>query len=228
MSTKNGFVFTSNRDETTLRAATAPQEYLINNCKLFFPKDPLAGGTWYAANQYGNILVLLNGAEEKHEHKPPYNQSRGQIVLEIISNKNPFSYWQNIGLQKVEPFTIVLFQDNRLYQLRWNETHKSELELSVSKPHIWSSSTLYNAENRHLRAKWFLEFLETKQNITADDMLDFHSNTHAENTENGLIIDRNGLLKTLSITQSVISKTTINMNYTDLINVQNFSISFEI
>ena len=228
VATKNGFVITSNRDEQVLRAAIVPSKYQINNQNLFFPKDPTAGGTWYAVNENGNVLVLLNGAAEKHQHKPPYIKSRGLLVLDIISNKNPILSWENVDLTGIEPFTLVLFQNQKLHQLQWNETSKSALELDVSKPHIWSSSTLYDAENRKIRAQWFFESLLMTNDVNANDLMHFHTNTHTENTKNGLIINRNNQLKTLSITQSVITKNTINMIYNDLLTKKNTALSIDI
>ena len=222
------YIFTSNRDEQVLRAATEPKYYLINNTNLYFPKDPLAGGTWYCANQNGTILVLLNGATEKHQHQPPYNRSRGLVVLELITNNNSIAFWDTINLHKVEPFTIILFQNNKLYQLRWDEICKTKIELDTNLKHIWSSSTLYPKEIREQRARWFMDYTNKIENINNNDLLDFHQNTHNENHENGLVINRNDKLKTLSITQTVIQKKTIKMIYKDLINFSEHEINFEI
>jgi hypothetical protein len=32
----------------------------------YLSKDPKAGGTWYVVDEKGTVLVLLNGANEKH------------------------------------------------------------------------------------------------------------------------------------------------------------------
>jgi hypothetical protein len=94
------------------------------------------------------VAVLLNGAAEKHQLKPTYRKSRGLILLDIISADSPIEHWKTINLLDLEPFTIVLFQENKLYQLRWNEIEKETIDLDVSKNHIWSSSTLYPKEIR--------------------------------------------------------------------------------
>ncbi|WP_264554454.1 NRDE family protein [Flavobacterium sp. N1861] len=66
---KNGSCLTSNRDEKVAREkAIPPTEYFINNKKVIFPKDPKAGGTWFAYDEK-NIIILLNGAKEKTHHK---------------------------------------------------------------------------------------------------------------------------------------------------------------
>lgn len=228
LATKDGIVLTSNRDEQVLRAAIVPSKYQINNQDIFYPKDPAAGGTWYAVNKNGNVIVLLNGAAEKHHRKPPYSKSRGLVVLDIISNQNPISLWDDMDLSGIEPFTLVLFQNQKLHQLQWNETIKSAIVLDISKPHIWSSSTLYDTEHRKMRAQWFFDYLKTKNDFNAKDLMHFHENTHVENTKNGLIINRNEKLKTLSITQSVIRSNTINMIYNDLLNKKITELTIEI
>ena len=75
-----------------------PKNYLINNKNIIFPKDAKAGGTWFAASESGTILVLLNGAKEKHQVQLSYRKSRGQIVLDIISSFSPKDIWNEIDL----------------------------------------------------------------------------------------------------------------------------------
>ncbi len=219
-------IITSNRDEQVARPAVEPRNYLVNQKNLFFPKDPKAGGTWYVVDENANVLVLLNGAEEKHQWNPPYRRSRGLIVLDLFSEASAISAWQEIDLENVEPFTLVLFQDQKLYQLRWNGTEKSTLQLDVNENHIWSSSTLYAQEIRQQRAQWFAAFLDTKPEVTFEEMFHFHRYTEAENSQHGLIINRNDKLKTLSITQSVIDQNKITVMHHDLIEQKEFSNTF--
>jgi uncharacterized protein with NRDE domain len=116
--TNQGCIITSNRDEKISRAkAISPQEYEIDGKKIIFPKDPKAGGTWIAHTN-NKIVVLLNGAKEKHIAKPAYKKSRGLIVLEIASGNDSLECWKNIDLTEIEPFTIVLFENNKLYSSR--------------------------------------------------------------------------------------------------------------
>lgn len=217
-------ILTHNRDEKIARpSAIEPQKYSINNTEIYFPKDPKAGGTWYAVAQNGTTIVLLNGADEKHQLKPSYRKSRGLIVLDLISSNSPIEAWASIDLSEIEPFTLVLYQDSKLYQLRWNEVEKTTLNLDVSQNHIWSSSTLYPKDIREKRANWFHTFLDAKPEVDEKEMFNFHRYTEGENQENGLIINRNNVMKTLSITQSVIEKNNIVLSYVDLQNQQEFT-----
>ena len=206
--------------------ALEPKNYLINNKKITFPKDNKAGGTWYAVDEFSNVLVLLNGSEEKHVLKDNYRKSRGLIVLDLISSNSPFQEWKTIDLENIEPFTIVLFENQKLYQLRWNEMEKNTKELDANESYIWSSSTLYSKEIREQREQWFHTFLDTKPIVNEQELFHFHRYTEVENTEHGLIINRNNSLKTLSITQSIIEKNKVIINYSDLVAKQDFSNTF--
>jgi hypothetical protein len=169
------------------------------------------------------VLVLLNGAEEKHILKSGYRKSRGLIVLDLIGSNSPLEAWQSIDLNNIEPFTLVLFENQKLYQLRWDEFQKSSLTLDINQNHIWSSSTLYSKEIREKRANWFFTFLDTEPEVNEKELFNFHRYTEGENTEHGLVINRNDVLKTLSITQTVIEKNKVSIHYNDLIAEKDFS-----
>ena len=227
VATNDTVIITSNRDEKVIRpSAIPPKKYHINGKDILFPKDPKAGGTWFAVDENSNVLVLLNGAEEKHILKEKYNRSRGLIVLELIGEISPLEMWQTIDLENVEPFTLVLFEDQKLYQLRWNEIEKTTLALDVTKNHIWSSSTLYSAAIREKRANWFNTFLDTKPEVNEAELFNFHRYTEEENTEHGLVINRNDALKTLSITQAVVEKNKVQMSHYDLMKNDSFNHAF--
>jgi uncharacterized protein with NRDE domain len=221
------FIITSNRDEQVLRpSAIEPRNYVVNGKNVIFPKDPKAGGTWFAIDEFSNVVVLLNGANEKHVFKERYRKSRGLIVLEVISAASPIVFWENIDLENIEPFTIVLVENQKLYELQWNEIAKSTIELDVKQSYIWSSATLYSEEIRKNRAEWFYNFLDTNPKVTAAEMLDFHRYTKPENAENGLVINRNNFLKTLSITQAVIQKNKVAVQYADLQAEKKYATTF--
>lgn len=153
------YIITSNRDEQVLRPkAIEPKNYLIHHKNVFFPKDSKAGGTWYAVDENANVIVLLNGAKEKHTIRDGYRKSRGLIVLDLIGCESILKAWTAIELENIEPFTLVVFENLELYQLRWDGEEKSTLQLDETKNHIWSSSTLYPQEVRESRAKWFCQF----------------------------------------------------------------------
>jgi uncharacterized protein with NRDE domain len=223
---KGKAILTHNRDEKVARpSAIEPLKYSINQQNIYFPKDQKAGGTWYAVAENGTVLVLLNGADEKHKLKPSYRKSRGLIVLELISSNSPIEEWSSIDLSNIEPFTVVLFQNEKLYQLRWNEVEKSTLNLDVNQSHIWSSSTLYSKEIRENRVELFQNFMVSNE-ISAEKIFQFHRYAKNDDSENGLIINRNNEMKTLSITQTVIEKNKVVLLYHDLQQQKDFTNTF--
>ncbi len=220
-------IMTSNRDEKIVReTAIEPKNYSINNKNILFPKDPKAGGTWFAVDINGTVLILLNGAKEKHIVESKYRKSRGIVVLDLISSQSPKDFWLEIELNNIEPFTIVLFQNEKLFQLRWNAFEKETLELNTNECHIWSSSTLYSKEIREMRSKWFFDFLKHKPSVSDSEMIDFHQNTENNNPKNGLVINRNNELKTVSISQVILERNKVKMKYLDLLSDKNYKNTF--
>lgn len=224
---KGKIIITSNRDEKVARdAALEPKIYILNNKKVIFPKDKKAGGTWYGVDEKSNVVVLLNGAKEKHIIKSSYKKSRGLIVLDIIGSDSLLDAWIKINLNEVEPFTLIIFENKKLYQLQWNETDKETKQLDNNRNYIWSSSTLYSSEIREQREAWFNSFLNLNTEVSESDMLHFHKNTEKENQEFGLVVNRNNILKTLSITQTIIQENKVSLTYFDLVKNKEFKNSF--
>jgi hypothetical protein len=227
--TDTKIIITSNRDEMVTRpSALAPKNYTVNDKSVVYPKDPKAGGTWYVVDENGTVLVLLNGAQEKHPIKLSYRKSRGLIVLDLIGNVSPRNFWNTIDLDNIEPFTIVLFQEQYLFQLRWNGAKKEAIELSTDKRHIWYSSTLYSKESREEYSSLFEAFLARNTKLSEVEMYNFHRHAEEGNQENSLIINRNGELKTFSITQAVIERNKVTVFHYDLIDQKEFTTSFTI
>ena len=219
-------VLTSNRDEHVDRPlALPPQPFLHGTHTLYYPKDPKGNGTWFCVNDHQEALVLLNGAAQKHVPQPPYRQSRGLIVLELFQTRPVLEHWGQIDLTRIEPFTLVYCTAHRLVQLHWVGVKKTTVPLDEKKPHIWSSSTLYSDAIRAERETWFNLFLQQKNNHPNNlDMLQFHTGTRLEDAENGLIINRNAIMRTKSITQCTFSGSGVQFKHCDLIAETNHTI----
>ncbi|MEO8534789.1 MAG: NRDE family protein [Flavobacterium sp.] len=220
-------IITSNRDEKVIRpSAIPPRSYTCNGKNVVYPKDQKAGGTWFVVDANGTVVVLLNGGITKHQVQFSYRRSRGLIALDVICSDSPKDFWSTINLEDIEPFTLVLYQEKKLYELIWDGLTKISRQLDETQNHIWSSVTLYPEEIRKKRSGWFFNFLKEKNEIYPLDMLGFHRNTEDDDSENGLIINRENTLKTLSITQVVIAQNKSVIGYHDLVQAQEFSTAF--
>lgn len=218
-------IITSNRDEHVSRPmAHKPQEQMIAGIKVLFPKDPKAGGTWFALAENGTVGVLLNGGFVNHTPTGNYEKSRGLVLLDIVVSDQPYTFLEEVNLSQIEPFTVVLFT-NRLIEFRWDGHQKYFRPLDKNKNHIWSSATLYTDSVIQHRRNLFQKFLDRNTNISPKDIIDFHSNNN-EDFENGFIIDRETGLKTFSVTQTVLNGEETVMRHLDLRNDVSFKVPF--
>lgn len=226
---KDKYIITSNRDEKLSRKiAAAPGMFEYNGQKLFFPKDTDAGGTWIVMKENGDAGVLLNGTFICHNAEPPYRLSRGIILLDIISTQKPSVTFTKINLQDIEPFTVVLIENNCLYEFRWDGNEKYCKQLDINSPYIWSSATLYDGFAVKKREQWFASFLNHHPIPTRQDVLNFHHFTGDRDQQNGLLMTREGMYTTFSITSILLTKDRGSIKYMDIINSTSSEIKIEL
>jgi hypothetical protein len=124
---------------------------------------------------------------------------------------------------------MVIVDNGKLFDFRWDGAAKHLLELDPEKPHIWSSSTLYNDEIKNKRIAWFQNWLAAEQENNAAEILKFHKTAGADDIENGLIMSRhNNLVCTVSITQVIKSSDSFSFSYLDRIIQREITNSIEI
>jgi len=218
---KDKIFITSNRDEKLVRkSAIAPAVYKTGDHLLVFPKDGDAGGTWIGLKESGDAAVLLNGAFLPHIAELPYRKSRGLVFLDILGAKHPSSQLIKADLDNIEPFSIVLFESNSLHEFRWDGYERYCRQLSVNRPHIWSSATLYDGLVIKKREQWFARFLSQHPNPTQKDILHFHKFTGDGDAANDLMMNRDCVYSTVSITSMLLTPDRGSMKYEDLVNHQ--------
>jgi uncharacterized protein with NRDE domain len=216
--TTDGFCLTSNRDEKVSRkSAVSPKILKKKGYSLLFPKDAEKNGTWIAAKNTGAFAVLLNGAFTTHAKKACHTKSRGIVLLELVMKAYPYYEFKKANLEQTEPFTLILFTAGNLYECRWDGAKKHVLRLDPAKPYIWSSATLYSKKAASIRSTWFNHWYRSNtEEKTAIKVLAFHKFDGDEDLENGLIINRENKIRTVSITQIHVSSNNVKMTYNDL------------
>jgi hypothetical protein len=221
------FIFTSNRDETPKRNTIEPKEYLEDDTTLVYPKDELAGGTWIGLSNKDRLVCLLNGGYEIHERETSYKVSRGVIVKQILKSDNAVSFIENLNLDGVEPFTIVMLHwKNGLeaYELVWTGNRKDFKKLK-NEPHIWSSSTLYTQEMKALRKKWFSDWLNENENYNQLDVMKFHLDD--SNGEEISLKMKRPYVETVSVTSVKRIDNSMELKYFDLLKNEEKVLSFQ-
>lgn len=220
---KEEFIFTFNRDESTLRqTAFEPKKETVNNQKLLRPTDPKGGGTWIFSSQNGITVGLLNGGFVPHEIGGVYRKSRGLVVLDVLNYKSIDEFLTSVDLTDIEPFTMILIEQTssiKLKELVWDGKEKHISEKNANQNHIWSSSTLYSDNTKRERRLAF-----KRQNFTSkEDILQFHHQTQQNFKSIPIVIDRPNTVKTLSTTQIISTKNSTSMGYFNLIDHSNLS-----
>jgi len=213
---KTDFVLTSNRDEAPNRVSLKPEIHIVDDTKMLFPKDKLAGGSWIGVSDKNRVLCVLNGAFVRHERQTKYRLSRGVVMRDLLMCESIESAVQDYDLIDVEPFTLVIADWNarlQFFELIWDGTEKHFKTLPLE-PKVWSSSTLYTEEMKQERHEWF-ETFKSENKLDAESLMQFHKITHIDNTDYGVIMNR-GFVKTTSITQINKVKDTIAMRFNNL------------
>ena len=161
--TKEGFVFSSNRDEDPQRAAHNVVVDTRGDLKVYFPQDKGASGTWFAYSNADQFVCVLNGAFEPHQRKEFYTMSRGIMALAYFDYATIDEFINAFNFEGIEPFTLILYNKGDFKELKWDEVELYVRSLSVKDIHLWSSATLYNQEWWLDRSVNFKEFVARKQ-----------------------------------------------------------------
>lgn len=210
------FILSSNRDEHLSRTASIPCMEYLGTSEVLFPKDPRSGGTWIAASSTRTVC-LLNGAFEKHVPYPPYRKSRGLMLLDSFEYISIETFAAVYNFDRIEPFTLVVHEEDQLLEIRWDETKIHVKTLNLHEPHVWASATLYTEESIRKRNTWFGEWLmqTAEQNIAS--IMHFHEWTGDGNEQTDLVMKRKGDLQTISITSIERDLSGFTMVHKDLI-----------
>lgn len=213
-----GHVITSNRDERTARHGKPAGPWLHDGVVLLSPKDALTGTTWIACSSLGRTVCLLNGAEgEMHFAEQP-SRSRGTVLLQAATAEDLLSNLVRSDLRDVHPFTLIAATHHELWTLRWTGRERCVCALDTEKPQVWSSPTLYDEAVRTQRQQHFDAMLRRTTWPGPDALWDFHQRPHLDNERDAVVMQREGDLRTVSITQAVLRPSgLVSMRYRDLI-----------
>lgn len=215
-----GFTLTSNRDEQPARSPQRITVEMLGRQQLAFPRDIQADGTWIATSSADRTVCLLNGAFTQHRRQPPYRRSRGLMVLDYFEYPDTDQFLRGYDFIGMEPFTMIIIDRKELLEFRWDGQQQYARRLDRGEQHIWSSATLYPEEIRQKRRRWFADWLKGRQDFSRESVLDFHFHAGDGDPWNDVIMDRNGVVQTVSITSIVRTGDSIEMYYHDLINDQ--------
>jgi hypothetical protein len=214
--TSEGYILGSNRDETPLRASNPLVTDTLREVQIIYPRDT-RGGSWLFASAEGVTICVLNGAAIKHQHRPPYKESRGIIAKKYFNYPDPVSYMKNVDLPGIEPFTMIIATRKKLYQFQWDGQIKHVSNLDIKKPYIWSSSTLYTPEMAQLRAEWFIKFISDTTQFTREEADFIHRNGTVGDPTQDYVMNRDNVVRTISISLVLVKRDQISFEFENLV-----------
>lgn len=198
---------TSNRDESPHRQASGlTSSHGNDKIIIHYPLDEVSGGSWIALSETGRAVCLLNGAFDSFIPNPPYRQSRGLVVMDAVFAPDVSDFLQSYNLHQIAPFTLLVYEANNFQQLVWDGDKRHLSKLSIHEPQIWSSATLYPKHVRDLRQTLFIEWIGTQDSFDRESIMSFHQMVNGD-PDNDFIMNRNDVVKTLSITSITLQKT---------------------
>lgn len=215
--TREGIIFTSNRDEGTDRKPSKPPQKMDTGpVATLAPIDTNSGGTWFAATEQGTLHCLLNGAFKSHKRKPPYRLSRGHVIPGYIKAGNRLPvFMETFRLNNIEPFTLVTYDPSlpltkQIIEFRWDGKQKYVQFFQADQPLVWASATLYDDQAYQDRINWLHNWLENKP-LTHESLMQFHREGGNGNPENDMRVKRGNWLKTVSITSTMLHPEEVHM-----------------
>ena len=226
---KSGFILTSSRDERANRPTIPPKNYEIKGQNFIYPKDEEKGGSWLVLGEE-MVVCLLNGSFTESFLKNKYQESRGNIVLKRFDYETSGLFLEEESFEELPPFTMIIisFKNNlKLEEISWNGRSKSRTEIDHTFPKIWSSSTLYNEDQRAERELWFTEFLQNESEISEEKLLNFHQKQHSTNSAKNILMKREDGKQTTSISQIIKREKNVKFFYKNTLNNTTTSILCE-
>lgn len=215
--TTEGYILSSNRDETPLRAINPLVTDVLREEQVIYPRDT-KGGSWLFASARGETICVLNGAALKHKHRPPYKESRGIIAKYFFNYPDPVSFMKSIDLLGIEPFTMIIATIKKLYQFRWDGKIKVVDNLDTQLPYIWSSSTLYTPEMTLKRALWYKNHIADKTIFTSEDADFIHRKGTVGDPTQDYIMNRDNIVRTISISRVNVDEEQVSFRFENLID----------
>ena len=212
----DGFILSSNRDESPDRITDGLVEMKIGTEQVIFPRDR-SGGSWIMVSDHLRAICLLNGAFENHKRKLPYRHSRGVVMKSFFEYEDAVAFFHQYDLWNIEPFTMVIAEHHKLFELRWDGHKKYISDLDPAQCHIWSSATLYDMEAQEYRSRLLQSRLDDCENEDYKAIMEAHLHHNESDLWNGLVMNRVNIVKTISHTQVIKANESIEISYTNLI-----------
>lgn len=222
----DGYEIFFNRDEQKTRAkALIPQQMDGPSCSALMPLDPQGNGTWFAVNDQGMSLALLNF----YQGRMPKGRliSRGQIVrngVMLDSPKDVYRYISSLTLSKYAPFSLLCFSRKDFVEgeqvVMWRWTGRELVSSLQGSPLISSGVKFDEVVESRLKAYQQIMADESENQVgsSLQSRREKHLRVHRDHSPSrsylSLCMHREDA-QTVSCSHVAVSKTEVVYTYTD-------------
>jgi transport and Golgi organization protein 2 len=146
------YLMAMNRDEKIARGTGSPAEiHEFDAARAIYPGDG-EGGTWFATNEYGISLALLNWNHIAPSGKAAKTRSRGRVIPALIHSRSLAGLHEVCDVSNFKgmmPFRLVgVFpSEQEIWEWRWDST---QLGFHV---HFWESRHWFSSSLSDDRAE---------------------------------------------------------------------------
>jgi len=215
---QDGYIITSNRDETPSRSVCELAVKQIAGVDVHFPKDPKAGGSWFAFAESGYVACLLNGAYEQFDMSLEFPKSRGNVLIDSFAFGDVDDFVTSYAFKGAAPFTLLLLREMDIHEIIWDDQEIRHTILDPTRRHFWSSVTLYPERVRTWRKNLFEHWSEAHPDPTQDEIMRFHRFGGVGDDSNDFVMNRDNVVRTLSISSVHHAEGRSNFLHEDLLN----------
>lgn len=147
-------VAAGNREEAYARQGEEPQ-WLDHTPRIWGGRDPKAGGTWLALNEYGLIVGLTN------RHELPYAteevRSRGLLVLDLVHTRSAAEATRRCMVQLTQQayngFNLLCADPQDVWQVQ-HTGHRTKVEQLEGSLHVVTNGEVNDRSEPRIERTW--------------------------------------------------------------------------
>jgi transport and Golgi organization protein 2 len=210
-----GFRVSCNRDELRTRPrASGPVIHADAGMTSIWPVDPVSAGTWIGVNDAGVVLVLLNRSDRLTRQMTSATESRGTIIPRLIHQVTVQKVLEaalRLDQFRFAPFTLVALHGGLGLSLTMNATRRILRSHDLSRPHLFTSSSLGDDLAVRVRGPLFAALVERSRDTVAGQAA-FHRHRWSDRPEISVRMARSDAA-TVSITTIDVCERRVHMSY---------------
>lgn len=202
-----------NRDERKSRSPAQPPEIEKRDGVVFVaPRDPVGGGTWIAANEFGLCLFLLNNYDAAARRFRSDARSRGEIPLALAASRTHEGAMRSVAVlphHAFNPFIVGIASPLAVALFSWDGEVFRRLDTELS---MYTTSSFRSEEVQAYRIEEYKKRLKEQRYLDSEQRFDFHTGKWADDPAFAPMMLRQES-RTHSYTEVDVSKDWIQMKY---------------